>query len=171
MVSSSLPTANNYKNSGDIPAAAVLSSSISGGLYPPLLLYHLSLGIIDVIAAEDVEVTVIENFDGFIGICMDIFYPFRNVSFFDDFACKVAYLGRHFGINYIFLIRRTIELVMPYENEGKVVETGADTGDNEIRKLRWNDEIFCTECIRRPPIADNGLCPGDRVTSTMSSYR
>lgn len=84
------------------------------------------------IAAEDVEVTVIENFDAFIGICMDIFYPFRNVSFFDDFACKVAYLGRNFGINYIFLIRRTIELVMPNENEGKVVETGANTGDNEI---------------------------------------
>ena len=63
-----------------------------------MLSHHLSLCIIDVIAAEDVEVTVIENFDGFIGICMDIFYPFRNVSFFDDFACKVAYLGRHFVI-------------------------------------------------------------------------
>lgn len=35
--------------------------------------HHLSLGIIDVIAAEDVYVSVFEDFVWFVGVHMDIF--------------------------------------------------------------------------------------------------
>ena len=96
------------------------------------LLYFLALQGVGAITAEEEDLAVVEEFNGLVRVFMDILDTFRFVGGFDDFACKVTYLGRHFHINDIFLIRRTIELVMPYEIEGKVVETGADTGYNEI---------------------------------------
>ena len=96
------------------------------------LFYLLTGEGVGLVTAEDEDLVVAEEFYGLVRVFMDILDTFRFVGGFDDFACKVTYLGRHFGINDIFLIRRTIGLMMAYESEGKVVETGADTGDNEI---------------------------------------
>ena len=56
------PDVIGHKNSGDISAAAVVSSSFSGGLYPPLLLYYLSLSIEGMIGSENINVAFTDEF-------------------------------------------------------------------------------------------------------------